>query len=249
MPAAPSPEAPPTAPTAPSTSADGAPGGTEHPHIRSFSGRRGHFTSGQRAAYEALLPKYGIAYEPRRLSLAEAFGREAPVVLEIGFGMGETTATIAAAMPGTDFLGVEVYPAGVGSLLLRAEAQGLANVRVVQHDAMEVVRDMIAPDTLAGVHVFFPDPWPKARHHKRRLIRPEFVALLASRIRPGGYLHCATDWEHYAHQMLEVLSAEPLLENTAEGFAPRPEYRPLTKFEKRGLRLGHGVWDLVFRRR
>ena len=219
------------------------------PHIRSFSGRRGHITSGQRAAHAALLPRFGIPYQPEPLSLEAVFGRQAPVVLEIGFGMGETTATIAASMPGTDFLGVEVYPAGVGSLLMRVEAQGLGNVRVIQHDAMDVVRDMITADTLAGVHVFFPDPWPKARHHKRRLVRPDFVALLASRIRPGGYLHCATDWEHYAQQMLDVLSAEALLENTAEGSAPRPGYRPPTKCERRGLRLGHGVWDLVFSRR
>ena len=141
------------------------------------------------------------------------------------------------------------------------QAQGLTNVRVIQHDAMDVMRDMIGPDTLAGVHVFFPDPWPKARHHKRRLIRPDFVALIASRIRPGGYLHCATDWAHYALQMLAVLAAEPALANTAgavnlsddielaRGFAPRPEYRPLTKFERRGLGLGHGVWDLLFVRR
>ncbi|HWS74810.1 MAG TPA: tRNA (guanosine(46)-N7)-methyltransferase TrmB [Quisquiliibacterium sp.] len=220
-----------------------------HPHIRSFSGRRGHITSGQRAAYDRLLPRYGIAYAPAPLDLADVFGRQAPVVLEIGFGMGETTAAIAAARPDLDFLGVEVYPAGVGSLLRLIEEQGLTNLRAIQHDALEVVRDMIAPDTLAGVHVYFPDPWPKARHHKRRLIQPPFVALLASRIRPGGYLHCATDWEHYAQQMLEVLSAEPLLENTAADYAPRPEHRPLTKFERRGLRLGHGVWDLVFRRR
>ena len=232
----------------------------EHPHIRSFSGRRGHFTAGQRSAYERLLPVFGIDYRPGPLAPREAFGRDAPTVLEIGFGMGETTAAIAAALPGTDFLGVEVYPAGVGSLLMRIESLGLRNVRVVQHDAIEVVRDMIAPDSLAGIHVFFPDPWPKARHHKRRLIRPDVVALLASRLRPGGVLHCATDWEHYALQMLSVLAAEPLLENTAgtvrvggtaaesAGFAPRPDYRPQTKFERRGLRLGHGVWDVVFRR-
>jgi len=231
-----------------------------HPHIRSFSGRRGHFTAGQRSAYERLLPEFGIPYRPEPLDLCAAFGRDAPTVLEIGFGMGETTATIAASRPDTNFLGVEVYPAGVGSLLMRVESLGLRNLRVVQHDAIEVVRDMIAPGSLAGVHVFFPDPWPKTRHHKRRLVRPEFVALLATRLRPGGIVHCATDWEHYALQMLAVLAAEPLLENTAgpvrvgetaaesAGFAPRPGYRPQTKFERRGLRLGHGVWDVVFRR-
>lgn len=219
-----------------------------HPHIRSFSGRRGHITSGQRVAYDRLLPDYGIPYQQALLRPAEVFGREAPVVMEIGFGMGETTARIAADHPDTDFIGVEVYPAGVGSLLRQVEAAGLTNVRVIQHDAIEVLRDMIEPGTLAGAHVFFPDPWPKARHHKRRLIQAPFVSLLAKRLRPGGYLHCATDWEDYAQQMLVVLSGEPLLENTVADFAPRPEHRPLTKFERRGLKLGHGVWDLVFRR-
>ena len=218
-------------------------------HIRSFSGRRGHVTAGQRSACERLLPRYGIDYRPARLDLAETFGRAAPVILEIGFGMGETTAAIAARHPELDFLGVEVYPAGVGSLLRRVEEAGLTNVRVIRHDAVEVVRDMIAPDTLAGVHVFFPDPWPKKRHHKRRLIQPAFASLLASRLRPGGLLHCATDWEPYALHMLEVLSAEPLLANTCEGFAPRPETRPETKFERRGVRLGHEVRDLLFARR
>lgn len=221
-------------------------GPAAHPHIRSFSGRRGHFTAGQRSAYERLLPRYGIAYREAPIDAEQAFGRVAPLVLEIGFGMGETTARIAAARPGWDFIGVEVYPPGVGSLLRLIELEGLANLRIVQHDAIDVVREMIGPGTLSGAHVFFPDPWPKARHHKRRLIRPEFVALLASRLRPGGYLHCATDWEDYAEQMLSVLGAEPLLANTAEGFAPRPDYRPLTKFENRGLERGYGVWDLVF---
>jgi tRNA (guanine-N7-)-methyltransferase len=246
------------------TDADEATAGARqhrHPHIRSFSGRRGHFTAGQRSAYERLLGVHGIEYRGERLDPVACFGREAPLVLEIGFGMGETTASIAAARPETDFLGVEVYPAGVGSLLMRIEALGLRNLCVVQHDAVEVARDTIAPGSLSGIHVFFPDPWPKARHHKRRLIQPPFVALLASRLRPGGYLHCATDWEHYAVQMLAVLAGEPLLENTAgptrladsaqacAGFAERPDYRPQTKFERRGLRLGHRVWDLVFLRR
>ena len=250
-----------TPPDAPQTAEATPHAGGRATHIRSFSGRRGHFTSGQREALEQLWPRYGIEWSPRPLDLSACFGRAADTVLEIGFGMGETTATIAAARPGTNFLGVEVYPAGVGSLLRRVHAAGLANVRIVQHDAVEVVRDMIAPASLAGVHVFFPDPWPKARHHKRRLIQPGFAGLLASRLRAGGYVHCATDWEHYAVQMLAVLAAEPLLENSAgpvrvgedaascSGFAERPEYRPLTKFEQRGLRLGHGVWDLVFRRR
>ncbi|ODS94906.1 MAG: tRNA (guanosine(46)-N7)-methyltransferase TrmB [Lautropia sp. SCN 69-89] len=229
-----------------------------HPHIRSFSGRRGHFTAGQRLAYETLRERWCLPYRGEPIDAQAVFGREAPLVVEIGFGMGETTAQIAAADPERDFLGIEVYPAGVGSLLARIEAAGLRNLRIVQHDAVEVIRDMIAPGMLAGVHVYFPDPWPKKRHHKRRLIQPPFVALLASRLAPGGYLHCATDWEHYAVQMLDVLSREPLLANSAgetevsetaaqcRGFAPRPPWRPLTKFESRGLRLGHGVWDLLF---
>jgi tRNA (guanine-N7-)-methyltransferase len=162
--------------------------------------------------------------------------------------MGDATAAIAQALPGTDFLGVEVHIPGVGALLKHIGERELANLRIVQHDAVEVVEHMLAPGTLSGVHVFFPDPWHKKRHHKRRLVQPAFVTLLASRLAPGGYLHCATDWQPYAEQMLEVLSGEPLLENTAAGYAPRPPYRPLTKFENRGLRLGHGVWDLVFRK-
>jgi tRNA (guanine-N7-)-methyltransferase len=170
-------------------------------------------------------------------------------VLEIGFGMGATTADIAARRPADDFLGIEVHEPGIGALLRLIGTQALTNIRIVQHDAVEVVERMLAPDSLDGVHVFFPDPWHKARHHKRRLLQPRFAALLASRIRPGGYLHCATDWENYAEQMLEVLNAEPSLVNTATAYAERPDYRPVTKFEQRGLKLGHGVWDLVFKRR
>jgi tRNA (guanine-N7-)-methyltransferase len=163
--------------------------------------------------------------------------------------MGETTEQIALARPQDNFLGVEVFNAGVGALLKRIEASALQNIRIIQHDAVEVLRDMIAPNSLAGVHIYFPDPWPKKRHHKRRLIQPPLIELLSSRMAPGAYLHCATDWEHYALQMLEVLSAEPSLTNTAENFAPRPDFRPLTKFENRGIRLGHGVWDLIFKKR
>jgi tRNA (guanine-N7-)-methyltransferase len=217
--------------------------------IRSYVRRQGRTTAAQARAVAELLPRYGIAYLPAPIDLDRAFGRRASKILEIGFGMGETTALIAAANPQTDYLGVEVHGPGVGALLRRIETQGLRNVRVIQHDAVEVVEQMIAPAALDGVHVFFPDPWPKKRHHKRRLLQPDFVRLLASRMKPGAYLHAATDWEDYAVQMLEVLSAEPLLENTATGFAPRPASRPLTKFEARGARLGHGVWDLVFRRR
>jgi tRNA (guanine-N7-)-methyltransferase len=217
--------------------------------IRSYVLRQGRTTAAQARAVAALMPRWGIAFSPAPLDLDRAFGRRAPKVLEIGFGMGETTALIAAANLRTDYLGVEVHGPGVGALLRRIDTLGLTNVRVIQHDAVEVVEKMIAPDALDGVHLFFPDPWPKKRHHKRRLLQPEFVRLLASRMKPGAYLHAATDWQDYAVQMLEVLSAEPLLENTATGFAARPESRPLTKFEARGARLGHGVWDLVFRRR
>ena len=170
-------------------------------------------------------------------------------MVEIGFGMGDASAKIAQFLPGTDFVGVEVHGPGVGNLCKLVDLEGIGNIRIIQHDAVEVMRDMIAPDSLDGVHVFFPDPWPKKRHHKRRLIQPAFVNLIASRLKPGGYLHCATDWEEYAEQMLEVLAGETVLENTADDFAPRPDYRPETRFEARGLRLGHGVWDLVFRRR
>ena len=234
---------------------------SDHPHIRSFSGRRGHFTSGQRSAYDALLPQFGIPYSAEPLAASTIFGRDGPLVLEIGFGMGESTTAIALAQPERNFLGVEVYPAGVGSLLRRIDEAGLTNLRIIQHDAIDVLTHMMSPASLAAVHVFFPDPWPKARHHKRRLIRPEVVALIASRLAPGGVLHCATDWAPYALQMLQVLSDEPLLENTAgevrlsediaeaRGFAERPAYRPPTKFERRGLALGHGVWDLVMTRR
>jgi tRNA (guanine-N7-)-methyltransferase len=221
-----------------------------HPqHIRSFVNRRSHMTQGQQQALDAYLDKWSISYRPERLDLDQAFERSAPTILEIGFGMGETTEQIALARPQDNFLGVEVFNAGVGALLKRIEGSALQNIRIIQHDAVEVLRDMIAPDSLAGVHIYFPDPWPKKRHHKRRLIQPPLIELLSSRMAPGAYLHCATDWEHYALQMLEVLSAEPSLANTAENFAPRPDFRPLTKFENRGIRLGHGVWDLIFKKR
>jgi tRNA (guanine-N7-)-methyltransferase len=216
--------------------------------IRSYVLRQGRITRAQERACAELLPRWGIPFAPRPLDLDAAFGRAAPRILEIGFGMGETTAAIAQENPDNDYLGVEVHTPGVGSLLHRITQLGLTNVRVIQHDAMEVVERMLAPATLDGVHVFFPDPWPKKRHHKRRLIRPAFVALLASRLKPGAYLHVATDWQEYAEHALEVLTAEPLLANTAAGFAARPAYRPVTKFERRGQRLGHGVWDIVFSR-
>jgi tRNA (guanine-N7-)-methyltransferase len=217
--------------------------------IRSFVLRQGRVSNAQARHMETGMPRWGVPYRAAPLDFDAAFGRHAPRILEIGCGMGETTAIIAAAHPGNDYLGIEVHTPGVGSLLKEIATRELTNLRVVQHDAVEVVRDMIPRDSLAGIHIYFPDPWPKKRHHKRRLVQGPFVAELAARLAPGGYLHCATDWEEYAQQMLEVLGAEPLLENTAAGFAPRPDYRPLTKFEQRGQRLGHGVWDVIFRRR
>ena len=227
-----------------------APAGVAHPRaIRSFVRRAGRTTTGQAKAFEQLAPRFVLPYKAQQLDVAAAFGRDAPTVLEIGFGMGEATAHIAALMPETNFLCCEVHEPGVGALLKRIGEQGLENIRIVQHDAVEVLATMIAPTSLAGVHIFFPDPWHKLRHNKRRLVQPPLVAQLALRLQPGGYLHCATDWEPYAQQMLEVLSAEPQLQNSADGFAPKPHYRPLTKFENRGLKLGHGVWDVVFRKK
>jgi tRNA (guanine-N7-)-methyltransferase len=221
-----------------------------HPqHIRSFVNRRSHMTQGQQQALDAYLDKWSVPYRAEVLDLSATFGRSAPTVLEIGFGMGETTEQIALARPQDNFLGVEVFNAGVGALLKRIEISALENIRIIQHDAVEVLRDMVAPNSLSGVHIYFPDPWPKKRHHKRRLIQAPLIELLSSRMASGAYLHCATDWEHYAQQMLEVLSGEASLINTAENFAPRPDFRPLTKFENRGLRLGHGVWDLIFNKR
>ena len=216
--------------------------------IRSFVLRAGRIGPGQQRALDELGPRFVLPYRAALLDFATTFGRDAPTVLEIGFGMGDATARIAAAAPDTDFIGIEVHAPGVGALLKRIGEQGLTNLRLVQHDAVEVLQQMIAPASLAGVHIYFPDPWHKKRHHKRRLIQPAFVALLATRLAPGGYLHCATDWLPYAEQMLEVLGAEPGLVNTADGYAPRPAWRPQTKFELRGLKLGHGVWDLLFRR-
>jgi tRNA (guanine-N7-)-methyltransferase len=216
--------------------------------IRSYVVRAGRMGTGQARALTELAPRFVLPFQATPADFAAAFGRDAPRVLEIGFGMGDATATIAQSRPGTDFIGVEVHPPGVGALLQRIAERELGNVRIVQHDAVEVLEHMVAPGSLAGVHLFFPDPWHKKRHHKRRLIQPDFVRLLVSRLAPGAYLHCATDWQPYAEQMLAVLSAEPALRNTADAYAPRPDYRPLTKFEHRGLKLGHGVWDLVFER-
>jgi len=213
--------------------------------IRSYVLRQGRTTAAQARAHRELLPLYGIAFQPGVIDLDHAFGRGAPKVLEIGFGMGETTAAIAAAHPEIDYLGVEVHTPGVGSLLNRIASLGLKNVRIVQHDAVEVLERMIPPASLDGVHVFYPDPWPKKRHHKRRLIQPAFVALLASRMKRGATVHVATDWEDYAVQIRESFAGESAFENAAQDFASRPE----TKFERRGTKLGHRVWDLRLRRR
>ncbi len=196
------------------------------------------------------MPRFGVPYTPQTLDLRALYGRtDSHKILEIGFGMGETTARIAHNRPECDFLGIEVHTPGVGSLLKHIAEQNLQNLRIVQHDAVEVLTHMLADASLDGVHIFFPDPWPKKRHHKRRLIQAGFVKLLCSKLKPGGYLHVATDWQEYAEWVMEILLAESQLVNTATDYAPRPDYRPLTKFEQRGLRLGHGVWDLIFSRR
>ena len=223
--------------------------GEDHGHIKSYVRRAGRMSEAQQRHYAELMPKIGIPYVAQPIDLAAVYGRNVLKILEIGTGMGETTAQIAAANRDNDYLGVEVHLPGVGALCKHIVERELTNLRICQHDAVEVVRDMLPEGSLDGVHVFFPDPWHKARHNKRRLIQPPFVALLAARLKPGGHFHCATDWEEYAGQMLEVLSAEPSLLNSTNGFAPRPAYRPLTKFENRGLRLGHGVWDVIFLRR
>ena len=236
----------------PATPAIGTPEGVAHPRtIRSFVLRAGRTTTGQAKAFETLGPRFLQPYTGAPLDLAQAFGRDAPTILEIGFGMGEATAHIAGLMPENNFLCCEVHEPGVGALLKRCGEEQIGNIRIVQHDAIEVMDHMLGTDSLDGVHIFFPDPWHKSRHHKRRLIQSPFIQRLAQHIKPGGYLHLATDWQPYSEQMMGVLRAEPLLANTSDvpdGFAAKPDYRPLTKFENRGLKLGHGVWDLVFRR-
>lgn len=224
----------------------------EHPQrpIRSFVLRQGRLTKGQARALETGLPQFGILYKPELINLNAEFTREkSKKILEIGFGMGETTAKIAQTLQDYDFLAVEVHTPGVGALLKLIEELALTNIRIIQHDVVEVLRHMLADGSLDGVHIFFPDPWHKTRHHKRRLIQAEFVKLLCSKLKVGAYLHVATDWQEYAEWVLEVLNAEHQLQNTAESYAQKPGYRPLTKFENRGLKLGHGVWDMVFTRK
>ncbi len=220
--------------------------------IRSFVRRTGRTTAGQAKAFADVGPQFLLPFTSESTDFAAIFKRSAPTILEIGFGMGEATAYIAAVMPDVNFLCCEVHTPGVGALLKRIEEQCLSNIRILQHDAVEVMDEMLEPASLDGIHIFFPDPWHKKKHNKRRLIQAPLIAKLATRLKPSGYLHCATDWQAYAEQILEVLSAEPLLENSADasngGYAPKPAYRPLTKFENRGIKLGHDVWDVVFKR-
>ena len=216
--------------------------------IRSFVLRQGRMSDAQARAINELGPAWLIPFSPQPINLSKAFNRDAPIVLEIGFGMGETTAQIALHSPDCNFLGVEVHRPGVGSLLRKIQEYHLNNVRIIQHDAVEVIEKMINEEALTGIHIYFPDPWPKKRHHKRRLIQKGLISTLSRKIKPGGYLHAATDWQEYAEQILEVMTQEPALENTAATFAARPEWRPQTKFEARGLKLGHGVWDILFQR-
>ena len=219
----------------------------EHRRIRSFVLRQGRLTKGQERALQTEWLTFGIDYIEIKLDLNQVFGRnDSKKILEIGFGMGESTAKIAQTLPDCDFLAVEVHTPGIGSLLKLTQELALTNIRIIQHDVVEVLESMLPENSLDGVHIFFPDPWHKKRHHKRRLIQAAFVKLLCSKLKVGAYIHVATDWQEYAEWVLEVLHAEPQLKNSAENYAEKPSYRPLTKFENRGIKLGHGVWDLVF---
>jgi tRNA (guanine-N7-)-methyltransferase len=255
---APSPEPEPTSASGHAKGVPRFPGGPQadpagshfERRIRSFQPRRSRVTAGQGDALLRLWPKWGLDIDGHDLRLGELFGDDLPVVLEIGFGMGEATARMAADDPRTNILAVDVHTPGQGNLLNLADQHGLTNIRVANGDAIILLREMLTPDSLDGLRVYFPDPWPKKRHHKRRLIQAEFLDLVADRLRPGGQVHCATDWEPYAEQMLDVLDAHPEFENTQPGggYAPRPQFRPLTRFEGQGLEKGHVVNDLLFRR-
>ena len=217
--------------------------------IRSFIRRQGRLTPGQEVALDQHWPQYGL--EPELdYDFSQVFGRQAPLIVEIGFGNGDSLAKMAAANPDHDYIGIEVHKPGVGHLLILLHEQALTNVRVYCHDAIEILEQKLPDHSLAGLHLFFPDPWHKKKHHKRRIVRPSFVDLLDKKLQVGGYFHAATDWQHYAESMLEVLSASEGLKNTSlnQDYCERPDYRPLTKFEQRGLRLGHGVWDLIFKK-
>jgi tRNA (guanine-N7-)-methyltransferase len=215
------------------------------PPIRTFKPRRGRVTQRQQQALDRCWERYGVEVTGAPFDQGAVYGRQAPLILDIGFGMGETTAAMAGADPVRDLLAVDVHTPGVGALLHEVEARGLTNVRVAAGDAVELLTTMLAPGSLDEIRVFFPDPWPKVRHHKRRLVGPSFAALAGSRLRPGGRLHCATDWEPYARQMLEVVAGEPALVNPHGGFAPRPGWRPVTRFERQGLAKGHDVYDVI----
>lgn len=221
-----------------------------HREIKSFVLRQGKITPGQQRALEELMPRYGVEYLPELIDLNQLFGRDNAKILEIGFGMGHATWQIAKTNPEQDYLGVEVHLPGVGALLMQIAEHEVNNLRLIRHDAVEVLRHMLADNSLDGVHIFFPDPWHKKRHNKRRLIQTEFVNLLCQKLKPGAYLHLATDWQDYALWMINVLKDIPMLRNQAvDGdYVARPDYRPLTKFEQRGLKLGHGVWDIIYRK-
>ena len=217
-------------------------------HIKSFVLRQGKITSGQLNAINILLPTYGIKYQTTQIDLDAAFNSKKDKILEIGFGMGAATWQIAKQNPDNDYLGIEVHAPGVGTLLMSMVEHNVNNIRIIQHDAIEVLKDMIHDDSITGFHIYFPDPWHKKKHHKRRIIQHEFINLLYSKLKLGGYIHLATDWEHYALYMLQVLNQNPRLQNQSPDntFVDRPECRPLTKFEQRGINLGHNVWDLIF---
>ncbi|MDD2722964.1 MAG: tRNA (guanosine(46)-N7)-methyltransferase TrmB [Methylovulum sp.] len=217
--------------------------------IRSFIRRQGRLTPGQQLALDTHWDKFCLNPE-LDYNFSEVFGRTSPLILEIGFGNGESLAKMAAANPEQDYIGIEVHRPGVGHLLMLLEQERLNNVRIYCHDAIEILEQKIPDQSLAGIHLFFPDPWPKKKHHKRRIVSSGFVDLLTRKLVIGGYFHAATDWQHYAEWMLKMLATEPRLKNNSEtnGYCDRPNYRPLTKFEQRGLRLGHGVWDLIFKR-
>ena len=218
--------------------------------IRSFVKREGRLTKGQAAAVERQWPVMGLVHQKSEIDFSQTFGRKAPLVLEIGFGMGHSLVEMAKNDPKSDYIGIEVHGPGIGACLMEAEAQSVTNLRLIQHDAVEILEDCVADGSLSKVQIFFPDPWHKKRHHKRRLVRPDFVQLLQKKLMDGGILHLATDWENYAEHMLEVMHAESGWENLSEtnDYIPRPDSRPLTKFEKRGHRLGHGVWDMQFKK-
>ncbi|MFT6897035.1 MAG: tRNA (guanine-N7-)-methyltransferase [Paraglaciecola sp.] len=218
--------------------------------IQSFVKREGRLTKGQEKAIEKNWPIMGLTHQAGRLDVSQVFGREAPLVLEIGFGMGKSLVEMASNEPDKDFIGIEVHRPGIGACLADAEEQGVTNLRLYEHDAVEILANCIPDNSLSRLQLFFPDPWHKKRHHKRRIVQPEFVEKLRSKLAVGGVFHMATDWENYGEHMLEIMSVAPGYKNlsSTNDFVPRPEQRPLTKFEQRGQRLGHGVWDLMFER-